>query len=75
MFESATEVMTSVHFSYAQTTSQQFDQLFDGLRAFDYPKNHNDLCKIITYLSDEDSLILDFFAGSAAQAMQFMNPI
>ncbi len=41
---------------------------FDGKRVFDNPKNHNDLKRLIQYLSDSDSIILDFFAGSCSTA-------
>jgi len=68
MFGGDSQVMSSVSFSYAQTSANQFDRIFDGVRVFDNPKPVNDLAAIVQYLSDGDDLILDFFAGSATTA-------
>ena len=64
IFESADQVMVSVHYSYAQTSSNQFNALFDGKRVFDNPKPVNDLGTLISYFCGPDDLIVDFFAGS-----------
>jgi len=56
--------MVSVHFSYAQTSANQFNALFDGKRVFDNPKPVDDLKRLVGYLSGPDDLIVDFFAGS-----------
>ncbi|MFN9274192.1 MAG: site-specific DNA-methyltransferase [Phycisphaerae bacterium] len=68
LFESTVQVMRSVHFSYAQTTTQGLAKLFDGARVFDNPKSESDLARLINYLTDESALILDFFAGSGTTA-------
>jgi adenine-specific DNA-methyltransferase len=68
LFENATQVMTSVHYSYAQTAANDFDQIFDGLRVFDNPKPVPDIINLIRYLTESDDLVLDFFAGSATTA-------
>lgn len=75
LFENATQVMTSVHYSYAQTAANDFDAIFDGLRVFDNPKPVPDIINLIRYLTDSDDLVLDFFAGSAttAQAVLELN--
>ena len=64
LFERTEQVMRSVQYSYAQTSSQQFDALFDGLRVFDNPKPVSDIARLVEYLSDPGDLVLDFFAGS-----------
>jgi adenine-specific DNA-methyltransferase len=68
LFDYATQVMRSVHFSYAQTATNEFDAIFDGKRVFDNPKHYGDLLNLVTYLTEEDDLVLDFFAGSATTA-------
>lgn len=67
LFESPGLVMSSVHYSYAQTAAVDFQSLMGG-RVFDNPKNWKDLRRIIEYLTDPDDLILDFFAGSGSTA-------
>jgi adenine-specific DNA-methyltransferase len=64
LFLNNTQVMSSVRYSYAQTSANQFDELFDGLRVFDNPKPVDDLIEIVQYLCGPDDLIVDFFAGS-----------
>lgn len=74
LFEQDKEVLRSVHFSYAQTATQELIKLFDGIRIFDNPKNTSDIKKIIGYVTsrkDED-IILDFFSGSATTAHAVM---
>lgn len=64
--------MPTVFYSYAQTVSQEFASLF-GFSAFTNPKNWRDLQRIVRYLSEEDSTILDFFAGSGTTAHAMVN--
>lgn len=67
LFESPGLVMSSVHYSYAQTAAADFELLMGG-RVFDNPKNWKDLRRIIEYLTGPSDLILDFFAGSGSTA-------
>ena len=64
LFEKTTQVMRSVFFSYAQTASNEFVELFDGKRVFDNPKHYADIRKIVEYLTEPGDIILDFFSGS-----------
>ena len=64
LFDKTTQVMKSVDFSYAQTASQAFNKIFDNKRVFDNPKHYEDIKRVIEYLTDDDDIILDFFAGS-----------
>jgi adenine-specific DNA-methyltransferase len=64
LFDNDTQVMPSVRFSYAQTSANQFNELFDGNRVFDNPKPLNDLKELVGYLTGPDDLVMDFFAGS-----------
>ena len=72
LFDSDGQVMPSVFYSYAQTAAQEFDAMF-GERAFDNPKNWRDLLRVFRYLApDNDSLIMDYFAGSGSTAHAVM---
>jgi len=64
LFDNDTQVMPSVRFSYAQTSANQFNELFDGNRVFNNPKPLNDLKELVGYLTGPDDIVLDFFAGS-----------
>lgn len=74
LFEADKEVMRSVHFSYAQTATNEFTKIFDGKRIFDNPKSVADIKKIIEYVTTKNSgdIILDFFSGSATTAHAVM---
>jgi adenine-specific DNA-methyltransferase len=68
LFENSEQVMTSVHFSYAQTATNEFLSLFDGERIFDNPKPVSDIEKLVRYVCDDGDTVLDFFAGSSTTA-------
>ena len=68
LFENSDQVIGSVNFSYAQTATVEFSELFDGKRVFENPKNFRDISKLIGYLTGPDDIILDFFAGSGTTA-------
>jgi len=74
LFEQEKEVMRSVMFSYAQTTTQEFNRVFDGVRVFENPKSVTDIKKIIEYVTakNDEDVILDFFSGSATTAHAVM---
>lgn len=63
LFESEGQVLPSVFYSYAQTSTQDFLSLM-GEKVFDNPKSRKDIARLINYFTKEDDLILDFFAGS-----------
>ena len=65
LFESEGLVMSSVHFSYAQTAAVDFGALMGG-KVFDNPKNWKDLRRIVEYLTGPHDIVMDFFAGSAS---------
>jgi len=65
LFDQRDQVLRTVHFSYAQKASKEFDNLF-GLKVFDNPKNFRDLTLMLKYLTAPGDLALDFFAGSAS---------
>lgn len=75
LFENNDQVMKSVHYSYAQTSANQFNALFDGIRVFENPKPSDDLKRLIAYITSPDDFVLDFFSGSSttAQAVLELN--
>lgn len=66
LFDADEQVLTSVHYSYAQNAARALDALFDGKRVFDNPKPVPDLARLVHYLCDENDVVLDFFAGSCS---------
>lgn len=71
LFETRGKVMQSVHFSYAQTASVEFEKLMDG-KLFDNPKPSFDLFRMVRLLTERADLIIDFFSGSATTAHAVM---
>ena len=74
LFEADREVMRSVHFSYAQTATNEFTAIFDGKRVFDNPKPLGDIKRLIAYITtpNDNDIVLDFFSGSATTAHAVM---
>ena len=74
LFESDKEVLRSVHFSYAQTATNEFINIFGGKRIFDNPKSVNDIKQLISYVTapTDQEIVLDFFSGSATTAHAVM---
>ena len=57
---------------HSQEATQEVKSLFDGHAYFDYPKPVRLLKKIVQIGTHEDSIILDFFSGSATTAHAIM---
>ena len=74
LFEQSNEVMRSVHFSYAQTSTNEFLKIFNGKRIFDNPKSIKDIKQLVEYITGKtsDDIVLDFFSGSATTAHAVM---
>ena len=74
LFEADKEVLRSVHFSYAQTATNEFVKIFDGKRVFENPKSVDDIKKLVEYITakTDGDIILDFFSGSATTAHTVM---
>ena len=66
LFTSATQVLPSVQYSYAQNAAQRFDKIFGDEKVFDNPKPFDDLAALVNYLTGTDDVVLDFFAGSGS---------
>ena len=57
---------------HSQGATQKLAKLFDGKKYFDYPKPVTLIQRCISLYSNRDSLILDFFSGSATTAHAVM---
>lgn len=57
---------------HSQGASQSLKKLFDGKAFFDYPKPVDLIKRCIQLYSDKDSIVLDFFSGSATTAHAVM---
>ena len=57
---------------HSQGATQKLAQLFDGKKYFDYPKPVDLIKRCVSLYSDKDSIILDFFSGSATTAHAVM---
>lgn len=57
---------------HSQDATQKLAKLFDGKKYFDYPKPVGLIRRCIELYSQKDSIILDFFSGSATTAHAVM---
>ncbi|SFJ90665.1 adenine-specific DNA-methyltransferase [Desulfomicrobium apsheronum] len=72
LFESTTQVMGSVFWSYAQSTYENFLAVI-GDRSFENPKDVKDIQRIVSYLSSSNTIIIDYFAGSGTTGHAVIN--
>ena len=61
-----------IEVGHSQDATQKLAKLFDGKKYFDYPKPVDLLKRCIALYSKTDSIILDFFSGSATTAHAVM---
>lgn len=57
---------------HSQEASQKLKKLFDGKSYFDYPKSVELIKRCVQLYSEKDSIIMDFFSGSATTAHAIM---
>lgn len=57
---------------HTDEAKKQLQSLFDGSAPFDTPKPVRLMDRILTIASDQDSIVLDFFSGSASMAHAVM---
>lgn len=70
--ETATEQLRSVIYEDGRTSTTSLDQLFGAKKVFDNPKSLEIIKRILSFCTDKDSLILDFFSGSGTTAHAVM---
>ena len=57
---------------HSQDATQALAKMFDGKKVFDYPKPVELIKRVISLYTDKDSIVLDFFSGSATTAQSVM---
>lgn len=65
------QVMGSYFYKSALSATNELNNLL-GSNIFENPKDHNVIARLVKYVCDEDSVILDFFAGSGTTAQSVM---
>lgn len=66
--DTVTQKLKSYYYEDNRATTSQLKDLFDGKKVFNNPKSVRFIQHILRFTSNKDSLILDFFAGSATTA-------
>ncbi|MBX3442149.1 MAG: site-specific DNA-methyltransferase [Planctomyces sp.] len=61
------QVMGSVFYRHSQPSNDVLKELF-GEKIFENPKDHDIIARLVKYCTDENSIVLDFFAGSGTTA-------
>lgn len=57
---------------HSQEATKKLKELFDGMMFFDYPKSVDLIKRCIELYSNEETIIMDFFSGSATTAHAVM---
>ena len=70
--ETAVEYLRTLIYEDNRATTKMLADLFDGHKVFDNPKPVNVLSKVFEFVTQKDSLVLDFFSGSASTAQAIM---
>lgn len=70
--ETATEQLRSVIYEDGRSSTVMLDQLFGAKKVFDNPKSLEIIKRILSFCTNKDSLVLDFFSGSATTAHAVM---
>jgi len=67
LHETLSSTPQSVFYQPARSASERLDTLF-GADVFSFPKDENIISQLIEMSTDKDSLVVDFFSGSATTA-------
>ena len=70
--ETAVEYLRSLIYEDNRATTKNLAELFNGKKVFENPKPITVLSRLIDYVTSTDSIILDFFSGSATTAHAVM---
>lgn len=70
--ETSVEYLRTLIYEDNRAATKMLADLFDGHKVFDNPKPINVLKRIIEFVTEKNSLILDFFSGSATTAHAVM---
>lgn len=69
---SVKEQLKSIYYEDGRVSTKGLEQLFEAKKIFDNPKPLKLIKRLINFTTQEDSLILDFFSGSATTAHAVM---
>lgn len=70
--DTVTQRLKSYYYEDNRATSADLKNLFDGIKIFNNPKSINFLRYIFKFVTIENSIILDFFAGSGTTGQAVM---
>lgn len=70
--ETSVEYLRTLIYEDNRATTKMLSDLFDGKKVFDNPKPMTVLSRIMEFVLDENSIVLDFFSGSATTAHAVM---
>lgn len=70
--ETAVEQLKTIIYEDGRASTKLLEILFGAKKIFDNPKPLNTLVRILKFVSEEDSVILDFFSGSSTTAHAVM---
>lgn len=70
--ETSVEYLRTLIYEDNRATTKMLADLFDGHKVFDNPKPVNVLARILEFVTDKNSIVLDFFSGSASTAHAVM---
>jgi len=70
--ETSVEYLRTLIYEDNRATTKMLADAFNGHKIFDNPKPVNVLNRIIDFVTDKESLVLDFFSGSATTAHAVM---
>lgn len=71
LHENETQLLDTVFYKDRRAASKDLDDLF-STKVFEHPKDKDVIAKFISSMTKEDSIILDFFSGSATTAHAVM---
>ena len=70
--ETSQDYLRTIIYEDNRATTKNVADLFEGRKVFDNPKPTSVLKRVIDYVTNADSLVLDFFSGSATTAHAIM---
>lgn len=70
--KTAVDYLRSLIYEDNRATTKMLSDLFDGKKVFDNPKPLSVLKRLVDYTTESDSVVVDFFSGSATTAHAVM---
>lgn len=70
--ESATEQLKTIIYEDGRASTKLLESLFESKKIFDNPKPMGTLKRVLNFVTSKDTIVLDFFSGSATTAHAVM---